>query len=439
MKYDFVILFEQRSRELENVCLIKAELERRGFSVWLSSAWFWRSFKTFSRIKADYLIVPWLYDEINLGFCGAFKKGRPKAVINLQMEQVHTISTAESGTRFPKGQAKRFYHLCWGERILKRLHEMAGIPAHLLLKTGAISTDFDRAAFREGDMDKQQLGKKYGLDSAATWMLFISHLDAKSLPEYEIERVTKFRPYFRSLISEFEIIRKAIFGWFDRFLTENPSTVLIYRPHPSELRSLEVDEMATRHPNFRVIYDASVRTWIFACDVLHTMYSTSIIDAYFSGKNCGILRPAPVKREIELELFADANFIQDYETFAAFCKNPADFEFPVAEKTIREYYEFDETPAYKKICDELQRLYEEDTVVMLNEFEPLEYRYRDKLRYRLFIRLAIFLANFIRFECRPEGKYKSWLSLLSKETFGIRKEIRNLEARMRCLVEKLAE
>lgn len=443
MHYDFIIFFEHRTRELENVCLIKAELERRGYSVWLSNTAFWRSIKTFYCLKADYVIVPYLYDDKFVHYFADFKEGPPKAIINLQMEQVHTIHTAENGLKFPKGLAKRFYHLCWGERIVERLHKEAGIPSHLLLKTGAIGTDFDRVAFREGDMDKRQLAEKYSLNSAAPWILFISPFSLVSLPESELKWNSDFLkiPHYKykSYVENLKIIRKATLEWFDNFLTENPSILLIYRPHPAEMSSDDLIEMVKRHPNFCVIDDGSIRTWILACDVLHSCFSTAIVNAYFAGKNCGILRPVPLMPENELELLRDADFITDYEKFVAFSKNPAAFEFPVAAETIKEYYEFNEIPVYKKICDALQQIHEEgvEIDIPLSDIEPYNLR-RNKMLNRMLARLAIFLANFIHFDCRAKGKNMLWLSRLSKETFGIQKEVLNMEARMQYLLERLA-
>ena len=88
--------------------------------------------------------------------------------------------------------------------------------------------------------------------------------------------------------------------WFDDFLRGHNDVIFIYRPHPSEFVTDRLQILETKFKHFKVIKDYSVKQWILASDTLITWMSTSIIEAYFAGKSCYIIRPMDFPAEKDM-------------------------------------------------------------------------------------------------------------------------------------------
>lgn len=85
-KYDYIIGYEHKHREVESICLLKAELESRGFSVFVYCIYDPGLFRYVRKYKAKVLIVPFGYDNSSFYKCVRQAVDFDK-VINLQWEQ----------------------------------------------------------------------------------------------------------------------------------------------------------------------------------------------------------------------------------------------------------------------------------------------------------------------------------------------------------------
>ena len=63
-RYNFLICYEHISREVENITLLKYELEKRGYSCKIGR--FDNPYMYVDKIKADVVVTPWLRDDDNV-------------------------------------------------------------------------------------------------------------------------------------------------------------------------------------------------------------------------------------------------------------------------------------------------------------------------------------------------------------------------------------
>ena len=116
---DFLILYEHKARELENICLLKIELENRGYSVEILNIHEIKRLRYLFWKKPKVLITFALYDDQD--FYGHVNSivGNINKVVNLQWEQVLSEKAIENGLYNPKGKAALAVHLSWGKKIMK--------------------------------------------------------------------------------------------------------------------------------------------------------------------------------------------------------------------------------------------------------------------------------------------------------------------------------
>ena len=351
---EFVIFYEHRTRELESVCLLKEELCRRGYRVRVANTLFWRAFSTFLFYRPEVLVVPWLYGDREVAFFNNFRVPVHK-IVNLQCEQIYTPYDREDPKIYPQGAAKKAFHVCWGEKEMKYLAE-AGIPENKLLLTGAVSMDMDRPMFHSFFLPRHELAQKYGLDETRPWNLFISSFSYVGLSDERLEEIKQVFPFAFELADISRETRDILLAWFEEYAVSHPETVFIYRPHPGERKDRKLAALERRVRNFRVIAEESVRQWIFCCDKINNWYSTSINDVCFLGKNSSTLRPVFIPTFMDNEELTQEKFITTYEEFERF--NESENKGPSEEliKIVRQYYRYDETPAYIKLADSLEEI-----------------------------------------------------------------------------------
>lgn len=152
---DILILFENHSREMENVALLATELEYRGYKVKVMNIR--TPMKYF--VKTKVLIVPHLYNEDQLiRFCKNFWKNNT-CIISLQYEQILNKEMGIDDIHFPKGQAIYAHHIAWGKSQVDR-YKMCGIKQNHIHQTGSMAMDLFRPAFESYFMSKEEVGKK---------------------------------------------------------------------------------------------------------------------------------------------------------------------------------------------------------------------------------------------------------------------------------------
>lgn len=355
---DFLINYEHKARELDSVCLIKAELERRGYTVDLSCPYDEDRIRQVQRRNAEVVLASALYNDSCLHYFVYSLAGFCRKVVNLQWEQSLT-NQDESDPSFyqnPKEHAKEALHLCWGEEAKNRLLR-AGVSSDNAVVVGPVQMDTLRPEFNDFYFDKNDIGQQFGLDVTKDWVLFISSFTFVNMTDEEYSnelncmgpRLDDFRHL--SIISKQEII-----NWLKLAINKYPEKLFIYRPHPSENGDESLLEIEAKHQNFRIVKDLSVKQWIKCSDKILTWYSTSAAEVFFSGKSCSILRPVEIPYEWEVSIYRNARMISKVESFLQ------DLEinegpFPLDAALIYSYYQVqDATPAYMRICDVLERV-----------------------------------------------------------------------------------
>ena len=68
---DFLFIYEVKAREFENICLLKYELERRGYTVEILNTWYYIN-KIPPRINAKVVISFALYNDNTFKFISSY-------------------------------------------------------------------------------------------------------------------------------------------------------------------------------------------------------------------------------------------------------------------------------------------------------------------------------------------------------------------------------
>lgn len=351
--YDFVFIYETKNREFENICLLKCELERRGYTVALVETWR-RMHYYRPRVRARIVVTFALYGDGQALFVYQHARGY-KQIINLQWEQVFTAADEESGNALyhVTGAAKYAKHIAWGPYNRDWLTVRCEVPADNVLMAGHLTLDFFKPALQGYYLTKDALCERYDLDPNKRLAVFISSFSYVGLPDALVASDTYQQAGtapedFQSLSA---ISQRALIDWLQAVLPQHPDWQFVYRPHPAEVGSGELDVLAERIGNFQMIRGDSVKQWIVAADKLYTWYSTSVAEVFFAGKSCEILRPIPIPEKQDVLLYKDCRAITTQAAFAdSFAHDGG--AFPIREELIRSFYRFDpDTYTYMTICD----------------------------------------------------------------------------------------
>lgn len=360
---DIVIFYEFEERELLNACLLKSEMEKRGYDVEISKVYESR----FPFIeKPELIITPFLYHDNDVKTFTSYFFQKVEKILNLQYEQVISKKWLDIGFHCPKGMAQKAVHICWSKSIKKRLKK-AGLEDRNLFVTGDLKTDFGRPLFKNFFKSKKELAKEFNIKPNNKWVLFISSFTLPNATDNVIKdlsnKISGDGYEYKKLMVE---SKKQIMKWVKKFIDKYENVEFIYRPHPNEARfeDPELLELANEKPNFYYISDYSVQQWIVNSDFINTWISTSIIDAYFLGKQCNILRPVKIDENYDSQLLIEAEHTSTYAEFEKF-NLLNNTKFPIAKEIIKKYYNISEKPSYELICDLIELMirdssYEQD-------------------------------------------------------------------------------
>jgi len=384
---DFLINYEHKAREIEAVCLIKATLERRGYSVEFSCTYDEDRIRGVQRRKAKVVLTSALYNDGCLyGFVYSIA-GFCRKVVNLQWEQALS-NQDESDPSFyqnPKGYSIEALHLCWGEEPRDRLLR-AGVKGDRAVVVGPVQMDFLRPEFADFYLTREDLARRFDLDATKDWVLFISSFTFVNMTDEEYDTEVK---HMGTRLHDFQrlsiLSKQEIINWLEVAIKRYPGKIFIYRPHPSENGDLSLLEIEAEHKNFRVVKDLSVKQWIKCSDKILTWYSTSAAEVYFSGKSCTILRPVAIPYEWDVSIYRNARMISDINHFLQ-CIEKDDESFPLSEALIHDYFQVqDTTPAYMRLCDVLERvLNSHDYDMRKHQALIFIYIHLQQIRHRLF-------------------------------------------------------
>lgn len=419
MNVDVLIIYELKTRELENACLLMAELKRRGYTVEIVNVYDPKKYNIHPRL----MVVPHLYNEWHLDFTCNNKWHDCKCIIDLQYEQI-LAKGSEGGIHNPSGQAAFAHHIAWGDLQANR-YLKHGIRPELVHKTGHMTMDFSKPRFRSFFLTKEQLADQYNIDGNKEWVLFISSFSYANRTESEMKMLETMSSTARSFGLFSQKSFNIVVEWFKQAALSNPDKVFIYRPHPGEKDNPLLKSLQTEIPNIVFINEYGVKQWIIACDRLYTWFSTSITEAYYAGKNCQILRPIPIDPAQEVSIMDGAKMLTSYEEFETSLKSN-DEEFPITEEAITYAYGDGKTYAYENIADLCER-------VMKDKKEQYDFKFddnADSFLKRIFWKVFTYLGKNVKAPWIPSlqnNYYYRQYRLYNKEMYGLRRQIKAYE------------
>lgn len=331
-KYDFIILYEHRNRELENAVLLAMKLEKKGYKVAIE-------YRRSARIlfqRAKVILTPFLYYDDNVIDFAFQPFMNCKKLINLQYEQVVTFEDEKTGKQFSLEHARDAIQVAWGQ-IPHKLMRINGIKEKNIFEIGQISMDLNFPKYDKLFISRENLSKKYKLSNDKKWLLFISSFSCTDILDAEMEEWAASTPTVY-MFKEFSVkSQKVVLQYLINICKKYKDYIVIYRPHPHEKDNKYIKEIEKRFHNFRCISDYSIRQWIRVCDTITTWCSTSIADIYYAEKKCAIIRPYEFPKDIDYAIFMDQRIVSDYAALDEFIRDSSDNYF-LNGNTIKKYY-----------------------------------------------------------------------------------------------------
>lgn len=368
-KLDFLFVYEHKVRELENLCLIKYELDRRGYRTeirYIEDAENELAVKPF--IETRVLLVMACYD--NKALAWQIKNYvRFEKVIDMQWENIVYPKDEEREQAFKnyKEIGKLVPHVSWGPQNVRRLLDVAHLDQKMVKLTGHVGMDFLREPLCKYYLSRKELLEKYDIPVGSKIIFFASPYYGDALPqEYIQEMCIRFgdnwTDYYKFMCDSQKIVLK----WLEKICVENPDIQVIFRPHPGHPSNMAKD-LAARCSNFRVVSGESVKQWIVACDKIYTGNSSVVVEAFFARKMCQLLFPLPVTEGFELKLISDSKKIVRYEDFYESVMGREE-EFPTPQNSIEQMYLIDwDTPSYIRFANMAEDVLKDDVYRLTKE------------------------------------------------------------------------
>lgn len=404
IKLDFLFVYEHKVRELENLCLIKYELDRRGYRTeirYIEDAENELAVKPFIYTKV--LLVMSCYDnhalEWQIKNYVKFDK-----VIDMQWENIVYPKDEEREGAFKnyKEIGKAVPHVSWGQQNVKRLLEAAHLDQKMVKLVGHVGMDFLREPLCRYYLSREELFQKYDLPVESKAIFFASPYYGDSLSqEYIDDMCARFgenwTEYYKFMCDSQHIVLK----WFENICIENSNIHVVFRPHPGH-PSLMAQKVAERCGNFHIIAGESVKQWIVTCDKIYTGNSSVIVEAFFARKMCQLIFPLPVTEGFELKLISGSRMLTDYEQLRQSILAKAE-EFPTPQSNIEEIYLIDwNTPSYIKFADMAEEVLKDDS------YKLTARQIREIHNYPLPVRAQKAI-------CRVDFLYRIYLKMINNE------------------------
>lgn len=404
IELDFLFIYEHKVRELENLCLMKYELDRRGYKtqiVYIDDA---RNAAADEPIyHAKVLCTMACYDNYTL-FWHTKEFVKFEKVIDLQWENIVYVKDEEREDAYKNylGIGKEVVHVSWGNQNVKRLLNVAHLDAKKVKLTGHVGMDFLREPLNRYYLSRKELFEKYDIPMEKKVILFASPYFGDCLTEEYIAGMCRafgddWTEYYKFMCDS----QKIVLEWFEKICKKFSDMIVIFRPHPGH-SSIMANEVSKRCENFRIISGESVKQWIVACDKVYTGNSSVVVEAFFAKKMCQLLFPLPITEGFELQLITDSHKIVTYDEFyESILAEQGNFPTPAV--SIEDIYLIDwEISNYVKFANMAEEVLKDDyyrlTKRQLQDYK--EYGFGEKMR-RLLIRI--------------KPLYNVYLSLLKNE------------------------
>lgn len=314
---NILIVYERKNREFENSVLLKVLLENLGHKCNIAQYYEAEKFNFWGKIHYDIIFVPSLYNSDAVKRTVA-RFGKPNRIINMQYEQVLSGKWEKFGHHNPKGLAKGYEHICWGNRTLERLSH-AGVPKDNLHVTGAIQLDLLNERFLEPQNTRSTLSEQHGLPNDRKWKLFLSSFTYADITDARLKMNENIAG---TKLSSFKDIhtksRNSLISWFEEVLNYDLDSVFIYRPHPDEQNLEPIMKLAEKYDNFVILNENSAKVWIEASDTIFSWYSTTVAECHYMNKPYAILRPHQLPDDFDVVMLKSGNFIQSKNAFVEF-------------------------------------------------------------------------------------------------------------------------
>ena len=365
-EFDFLLIYEHKVRELENLCLMKYELDRRGYKtkiVYIDDAK--NGMADTPVMHAKVVCTMACYDNYTL-FWHVKNFVKFDKVLDLQWENIVYEKDEQREDAYKNfwDIGKEVPHIAWGMQNVRRLKNVAHLEDRNIKLTGHVGMDFLRSPLSRYYTSREELFRKHNLPTDKKVVLFASPYYGDNLPQSYIDGMCRafgddWPVYYDFMLRSQEIV----LDWFERICKEYPDTVIVFRPHPGHPSSVAL-KMAEKYENFKVIAQDSVKQWIVACDKIYTGNSSVVVEAFFAQKMCQLLFPLPTTKGFELKLITDSKKITDYEGFkASFLAGEE--EFPTPKESIEDIYLIDwETPNYVKFADAAEEILKDNTYTL---------------------------------------------------------------------------
>lgn len=364
---DFLIIYEHKVRELENMCLIKYELERRGYKVLIKHIEDEEALEAVKPIyHAKVVLTMACYQNASLEWHTKDFVSFDK-VIDMQWENIVYPKDEKAGVfKNYTGIGKEVVRVSWGEANRKRLLEAAHMDPRNIKVVGHVGMDFLRDELKGYYRSKEDLFAEYGLPMDKKVLLFASPFYADNLPEEYIAGMCvkhgdDWRDYYDFMMRS----ERTILEWMEKLCKSREDILLIYRPHPGHIGE-HMAEVAKRCDNFKVISELSVKQWIIASDIIYTGNSSTIVEAFFAGRMCYLLFPYEVTEGYEHHLISNGKKITTYEDFAQTIEEEKP-EFPIGRDVINEIYLVDDEPSYIKFADMAEEVLKDPSYALTKE------------------------------------------------------------------------
>lgn len=404
-EFDFLFIYEHKVRELENVCLMKYELDKRGYStkiVYIEDAQ--NAIEPRPIYHTKVLCTMACYDNHTL-YWHVKEYVTFDKVIDLQWENIVYTKDEDRVDAYKnyRGIGKNVVHVSWGQQNVNRLINAAHVDSKLVKLTGHVGMDFLRYPLSRYYYSKEDFFEKYQLPLDKKVILFASPYYGDNLSEsYISDMCYRFGDDWVDYYDFMLKSQKVVLDWFEKICKEHEDIVFIFRPHPGHpsLASLELEK---RLSNFRVIKDDSVKQWILVCDKIYTGNSSVVVEAFFAKKDCQLLFPFPITPGFELQMISDSSKITTFDEFekSVLCEKES---FPTPVEDIEDIYLVDwDKYNYQKFADMAEEVLADDAYRLskkqLRKFR--EYSLSDKI---------------VRFFSNRKLLYNVYLKILENES-----------------------
>ena len=353
IKLDFLFLYEHKVRELENLCLMKYELDKRGYKtkiLFINDAVNSLSVKPLYHAKVLCMVACYHNQTLQWHVKDYIKFEK---IIDLQWENIVYPKDEEREGAYKNylEVGRHVVHVSWGKQNQKRLLETAHLDPKKVKMIGHVGMDFLREPLNRYYISREDLFKKYQIPNEKKVIIFASPYYSDNLnQEYIDDMCGRFGANWIEYYNFMCKSQQIVLGWFEEICRNYEDMCVIFRPHPGHPSKM-AEMLEKKYINFKIISGESVKQWIVACDKVYTGNSSVVVEAFFAKKDCQLLFPLPTTTGFELKLIADSKHIKNYKEFESSVLADKGI-FPTPQESIEEIYMVDwKVPSYIRFAD----------------------------------------------------------------------------------------